>query len=314
VWNSIKSNEGIATEKGIDLKAYAMSDSGGYPPCGVPLKSDSSVDMSIAMGNSSGIDEPNPHLFARYGTMWGDWSEEGPYTMEGVLKMEPPHKQDVFYTWWKHTPPQHPILACFRPDTLYVVMVRHPKVWKQSMDRKLYNFKYEPLLKLWRLLRSNPRRLPPLELRFRSLYNAWEYWTRGYLSWEMTSAGKNCYVDSDGKRNNCLGGSNKIPDNKRNILIVRYEDYLMTPRKVLAQIFSFATRGLINAKTEEEKFVPHDLKNLEMMKELLKNMRANNYFSANIKDWDDGRELTELSKLCALLGYGCDESSGLFVE
>ncbi|KAL7552059.1 hypothetical protein ACHAWF_015261 [Thalassiosira exigua] len=100
LWKSIKSNEGIATAKGIDLKAYGMSDASGYPPCEVPLLNDSSVDMDISMGNSSGIDEPNTHLFAQYGAMWGDWSEEGPYTIDGVLKMAPPHKRDVFYSWY----------------------------------------------------------------------------------------------------------------------------------------------------------------------------------------------------------------------
>ena len=130
----------------------------------------------------------------------------------------------VFYTWWKHTPPQHPALACFRPDTLHVVMVRHPKVWKKSTKKKLYDLKFDQRHNLWRLVRNNPRRMPPLEIRFRSLFNAWEYYMRGYLSWEELSAGKNCYAqsDSDG-RNNCLGGANKIPNSKRNILIVRYE-------------------------------------------------------------------------------------------
>jgi len=56
MWNSIRSNEHVAAEKGIDLKAYGMSDSSGYPPCGVPLRSDSSVDMRVSMGiNTSGI-------------------------------------------------------------------------------------------------------------------------------------------------------------------------------------------------------------------------------------------------------------------
>ncbi len=33
-------------------------------------------------------------------------------------------------------------------------------------------------------------------------------------------------------------------------------DYLLNPRKILAQIYSFATRGLVNAKTDEDKFNP----------------------------------------------------------
>ena len=55
LWNSIRNNENVAADKGIELKAYGMSDSGGYPACGVPLLSDSYVDMNKAMGNSTGI-------------------------------------------------------------------------------------------------------------------------------------------------------------------------------------------------------------------------------------------------------------------
>ena len=232
MWQSIKDNvPHVATKKGIDLHVYAMSDSGGYPPCGVQLQSDSSVDMHATMGhhNETGIDEQNSHLFALYGTMWGDWNEKGPHSNEGLLKMNPPNKHDVFYTWWKHTPPQHPMLACSRDDTLYIVLVRHPKSWYKSVKRKFYDFKYDKILKLWTLVRSNPRRLPPMELRFRSLYNAWEYYMKGYTSWEKHNAGKNCYMYSSNSdderigRNNCLGGTNRIANGKRNILIVRYE-------------------------------------------------------------------------------------------
>jgi len=57
---------------------------------------------------------------------------------------------------------------------------------------------------------------------------------RGYTSWEAVSAGKNCHVgapqsslsSSDSTReggDNCLGGANKIPNTKRNMVIVRYE-------------------------------------------------------------------------------------------
>ena len=99
MWNSIRTNEGVAASMGIDLKAYAMTDSAGYPPCGVPLMPDSSVNMKIMMGNSTGIDDPNPHLYMQWGAVWADWNEEGPFTVNGVLGMKPPHQQDVFYTW-----------------------------------------------------------------------------------------------------------------------------------------------------------------------------------------------------------------------
>ena len=136
-----------------------------------------------------------------------------------------------------------------------------------------------------------------MDIRFKSLYNAWEYWMIGYLSWERVSTGKNCY-DPAFKSEwsiNCLGGENKIPSDKRNVVIVRYEgkwrilscidlryavcnsgkshnhtsipDYLLNPREVLAQIYSFATRGMINAKTVEDKFNPssgpHDSSGLD---------------------------------------------------
>ncbi len=69
---------------------------------------------------------------------WGDWHKSGPWSVPGLMKMSAPHEQEVFYTLWKHTPPQHPMLACSRPDTLYVVMVRHPKIWEESMRKKPY--------------------------------------------------------------------------------------------------------------------------------------------------------------------------------
>ena len=55
MYESIQSNEGVAAEKGIDLKVYESGGAGGYPPCGVSLLSDSTVNMSVTMGNSSGI-------------------------------------------------------------------------------------------------------------------------------------------------------------------------------------------------------------------------------------------------------------------
>jgi len=55
MWQSIRNNEGIAAERGIDLQAYATV-AGGYPPCGVPLLPDSTIDMAAATGNvTSGI-------------------------------------------------------------------------------------------------------------------------------------------------------------------------------------------------------------------------------------------------------------------
>ena len=47
------------------------------------------------------------------------------------------------------------------------------------------------------------------------------------------------------------------------------EEYLMNPKKTLAQIFSFATRGAIDAKADEDKFVPSDPEKLERMRDSL---------------------------------------------
>jgi len=107
-------------------------------------------------------------------------------------------------------------------------MVRHPKAWQESMKRKLYDLKFFSEIKLWRLIRSNPRRMPPMEMQFRSLYNFWEYYVTGYLAWEKLSVGTSCNSvngQSGGmeERKNCIGGANKIPESRRNILVVRYE-------------------------------------------------------------------------------------------
>ena len=46
---------------------------------------------------------------------------------------------------------------------------------------------------------------------------------RGYLSWELISAAKNCYAPGSDDAINCLEGTNNIPKTKRNLVIVRYE-------------------------------------------------------------------------------------------
>ncbi len=127
------------------------------------------------------------------------------------------------------------------------------------------DFKYEPQLKQWRLIRSDPRRLPPLEIRFRSLFNAWEYYSNGYLAWEKESSGRNCYdrgrvqytQDYKNVHVNCLGGNNSIHPSKRNILIIRHEDFVQDPRKIVVQILSFASRGLLlSSRTYNEIKIP----------------------------------------------------------
>ena len=115
------------------------------------------------------------------------------------------------------------MLACSRPDTLYVVMTRHPKAWRLSTERQSYDLQFDRARGKWTLLRPNPRRMPPLALRFDSLLDAWAYYVRGYLAWEESAAGKNCRAGSDVGRRNCLGGANEIPSRNRNVVLVRYE-------------------------------------------------------------------------------------------
>mmetsp|Transcript_37623 Transcript_37623/g.79329 ORF Transcript_37623/g.79329 Transcript_37623/m.79329 type:complete len:448 (-) Transcript_37623:151-1494(-) len=320
MYQSIKLNEKIAAEKGIHLYTYDTGSLGfgGYPPCGISLLPDSTVDVSATMGNATaGILGHTARLFGQYGTVWGDWHGKT-QTSQELLKHNPPHRNQFYYTWWKHTPPQHPVLTCFRPDTLHVIMVRHPKKWRESMKKKLYDIKYYHKDQLWVLnRRSPPGRMPSLEIRFRSLYNAWEYYMSGYLSWEAISTGKNCYAHSDGWRDsdigkeNCLGGINKIPDGKRNIVIVRYEDYVMNPKRILAEIYSFATRGLINATTDQDKFVPDGEQKIKESKKGLEKLKESNFFSVKSSHWEGA---TELIKMCVLLGYSCDESKEIFIS
>lgn len=108
---------------------------------------------------------------------------------------------------------------------------------------------------VWVLDRKSPQRLPAFEMQFKSLYHAWAYYMNGYLGWESVSAGKNCYDKATlNDTDNCLGGKNMIPSSRRNMILVRHEDYSHDPQKVLAEIFSFATRGVINADKDKHLF------------------------------------------------------------
>jgi hypothetical protein len=76
------------------------------------------------------------------------------------------------------------------------------------------------------------------------------------LGWESVSAGKNCYdTASLHDTDNCLGGENMITSGRRNMILVRQEDYSYGPQKVLAEIFAFATRGIIDAEEDKHLFV-----------------------------------------------------------
>lgn len=78
----------------------------------------------------------------------------------------------------------------------------------------------------------------------------------GYLGWESVAAKKNCYsrtaLEGD---DNCLGGQNNIPSSRRNMILVRQEDYSYDPQGVLAKIFAFATRGAINVEKDKHLFI-----------------------------------------------------------
>jgi hypothetical protein len=150
---------------------------GGLPPCGVPLFDNFDVDMQHLSGARSGIMDQNKKLNKEWGTMvrscfvlclhfshilnvhplkWGDWirhptsrlkKKQKRFTIHlGAIESQtndiagelPLHKSNVFFSWWKHTPPQHPMINCFRSDTLYVIMVRHPLAWVKSTDKQPY--------------------------------------------------------------------------------------------------------------------------------------------------------------------------------
>lgn len=119
------------------------------------------------------------------------------------------------------------------------------------------DLKYNNMAGMWKLDRkSSPRRLPTMELQFRSLHHVWAYYMNGYLGWESASAQMNCYDISTVKgSDNCLGGNNTIPSSRRNVILVRQEDFSIHPQKVLAEIFAFATRGKINAEKDKDEFV-----------------------------------------------------------
>ncbi|KAL7549996.1 hypothetical protein ACHAWF_013252 [Thalassiosira exigua] len=298
MWNSIRENERVAAERGIDLRAFSLTDDGGYPPCGVPLRSDSTIDIreDAAMGDS--YDETGVH------GVWSDWTNTNHAArLNQLLDTKAPHEIDVFYTWWKHTPPQHPMLACFRPDSLYVVMTRHLKSWHFSTKRRLYDLKFNKVRKEWTLLRPKPQRLPPLALQFDSLYDAWAYYIRGYLAWEKSAMGKNCHASSVVERRNCRGGANEISPRHRN-----YEGkspcvVTIPSCKTLPSIYSFATRGVIDARADEDKFVPSGQEKLDEMKDALV-LRQGNFFSMKSM----GAHLDLFDRL----GYSSDESASLF--
>ena len=328
MWESIRSNEGVAAEMGVDVRAYG-TDNGGYPPCGVRLNSDGSVDASPPAPDGGGPLYPglrgdNARLFGEYGAVWADYHQNGPRTVPGVMKMKPQSELEHVYTAWKHTPPTHPMLACHRPDTLYVVTVRHPATWARATKKKPYDLKYETGLKQWRLVRSDPRRLPPFEMRFRTLYDAWAYYHAGYLEWEAGSAGRSCYrpPPPGGGTNrtavnngeNCLGGPNRIPDGRRNVLLVRYEDYLADPKRVLSSIFSFAGGGgSIDPAADADRFKPHGGGVRLGRAAALAGAKEKGFFKEETQDRykDSGAKVFEV---CERLGYSCrGETGGYFL-
>ena len=164
----------------------------------------------------------------------------------------------------------------------------------------------------------------------------------GYLGWENLSAGKNCYdVYAANKTVNCLGGINVIPSNRRNILIVRHEDYVYHPKRILAQIFSFATRGVIDAEKDLDKFdlfgqenSIDQIKKLDVSCKMMfllfewcdvfklshlvfpchhldQDKKESGFYSTKDEDWDGAKEL---HAMCLRLGYSCNESPELFID
>ncbi len=186
MFDTIERNTFLAGSEGVHLHAFRE----GFPPCGVPLNPDGTVDTISIHGDQPGINEENEELGNKWGVMvsrsfqtivkmfslvwlyffpvhfyqWADWTKLGkkktpfdnsrgpsfrrgmhlkrnrnrPLDDQEVVEMPKPHDFNPFFAWWKHVPPQHPMMACFRPDTLYLIRVRHPKVWKKSLMKKSY--------------------------------------------------------------------------------------------------------------------------------------------------------------------------------
>ena len=65
MWHTINNNTFVAKSKGINLDAFPE----GYPPCGVPLGPNFTVDTSQIFGDSSGITDQNVELSANWGVM-----------------------------------------------------------------------------------------------------------------------------------------------------------------------------------------------------------------------------------------------------
>ena len=54
----------------------------------------------------------------------------------------------------------------------------------------------------------------------------------------------------------CCQHNTYMPPHASYIIYIHETDYLINPKEVLARIFSFATRGLIDKKIDLNKFVP----------------------------------------------------------
>ena len=140
---------------------------------------------------------------------------------------------------WKHMPAGNPAI-CVRPDTYYVIMVRHPLGWLRSTLRHPFTFhsssstwrrRYTHTKKIARhvlegqwTLTNPPGDKPDINMTFPSLLHAWEYQMQGYLQLRKL--------------------------HPHRVRLVRYEEFIRYPSIVLQNIFRGASGGVFRREDE----------------------------------------------------------------
>jgi len=212
MWRSLSKSR-VTGLNGFQMSTYGSKQGGGgYPPCSFPLLPNGKVDASSqTIDGSSTTAQTSPDDAP--GVMWRDWH----FQKEGL------HRRS--YTKWKHTPPQHPSMQCFRNDTLYVIMIRHPHAWIDSiMNGNSHDIYFVAGGGVLIERKSMVPRGPVLSVFFESLDHMWVYYMKGYMAWAQ---------------------------HQPNVLLVSYERFLKDRRQTVSQIFDMA-RGGGGAGEEED--------------------------------------------------------------
>ena len=297
MWETLRENEEVAARKGVKLRTYGTRDgAGGYPPCGLDLNANGNVTKQGTIGKiSSGVEWLN------------HWDSDS--NLKHIYDI---YADDRFYTIWKHTPPHHPLITCFRPDTLYVIMVRHPKTWTQSTSKKPYDLSYSKEKNVWTLDRTkNVVRMPPLLANFQTLEHMWAYYMKGYLSWNSRIFKRN--FTGEGQSNLSLRSQTQTTlnnDEPKNIVLVPYELYLRNPKKVIAELYSIASGGILDNESYQDYHIPGAEKCQDQADKLDEMIKSEFFrFSTDETNIPDDFEQT-----CRRLGYSCDTTANLFAS